>query len=270
MLLSKHTKKHVTVALSGDGGDESFIGYQRYNWVTYMNIIYKLPKSLRLLFASSLDILPYYKFKIISSVIKNENVNEAYLNTIYGSAPSWIDNSTPIDLKFEELKYLFHNSKNIYERVSDFDIKTYLNWDINTKVDRASMAYSLEARAPLMDYNIVDFARSLPTAFKYKKNNQKIILKDLLYKHVPKEFFDRPKAGFTMPFKEWFKYELKDFVLSELSEQNLKSIPGLKIDRVTKMISQHMDGSWNNYGTIWKLIVLKQWLNNNESGISIK
>ena len=270
MLLSKHTKKHVTVALSGDGGDESFLGYLRYDWVTYMNMIYKLPKPLRLLAAYSLDILPYYKLKIISSVIKNDNVNNAYLSTIYGSPPSWVDNSAPIDSNFDELKYLFHNSKNIYERVSDFDIKTYLNWDINTKVDRASMAYSLEARAPLMDYNIVDFARSLPTEFKYKKGNKKRILKDILYKHVPKEIFDRPKAGFTMPFKKWFKHELKGFVLSELSEQNLKSIPGIKPDEITKMINQHMDGSWNRYGIIWKLIVLKQWLNSNESGISIK
>ncbi|GGD10067.1 asparagine synthase (glutamine-hydrolyzing) [Hyunsoonleella pacifica] len=270
MLLAKHTKKHVTVALSGDGGDESFIGYHRYNWVTYMNMIYKLPKPLRLLVASSLNILPHYKLKIISSVIKNDDVNNAYLSTIYGSAPSWVDNSIPTDSNFEELKYLFHNSKNIYERVSDFDIKTYLNWDINTKVDRASMAYSLEARAPLMDYNIVDFARSLPTDFKYKKDNQKRILKDILYKHVPKEIFDRPKAGFTMPFKEWFKYELKDFILSELSEENLKSIPNIKSAEITKMINQHMNGSWNRYHIIWKLIVLKQWLNNNESGISIK
>ena len=270
MLLAKHTKKHVTVALSGDAGDELFSGYQRYDWVHYLNMIYKLPKALRLMAAYSLNILPYYKLKIISSVIKNDDVSKAYLSTIYGSAPSWVDSTTPVDSNFKELKYLFHDSKNIFERVSDFDIKTYLNWDINTKVDRASMAYSLEARAPLMDYNIVDFARSLPTDFKYKKGNKKRILKDLLYKHVPKEIFDRPKAGFTMPFKEWFRHELKDFVLTELSEQNLKSIPGIKPSEVTKMINQHMNGSWNRYGTIWRILVLKQWLNNNKEGISIK
>lgn len=270
MLLAKHTKKHVTVALSGDGGDESFIGYHRYLWVNYMKMIYKLPKPLRLAFAHSLNILPHYKLKIISKVIKNDSVNSAYLNTIYGSAPSWVDNTITMNSNFEELKYLFHNSKNIYERVSDFDIKTYLNWDINTKVDRASMAFSLEARAPLLDHNVVDFARSLPTGFKYVKGNQKRILKDILYKHVPKTIFDRPKAGFSMPFKEWFKHELKDFVLTELSEQNLKSIPGLKVKEVTKMVNQHMDGSWNRYHVIWKLIVLKQWLDNNGNGISIK
>ena len=270
MLLAKYTKKHVTVALSGDGGDESFIGYHRYNWVSYMNKIYKMPKPLRILAANTLNMLPYYKLKIISKVIKNNNVNDAYLSTMYSPTPSYFDKSDSYNLDFEEFKYLFHNSKNIFERISDFDIKTYLNWDINTKVDRASMAYSLEVRAPLMDYNIVDFARSLPTNFKYQKNNQKRILKDLLYKSVPKEYFDRPKAGFSMPFKEWFKKDLKDFVLSELSEQNLNLIPGIEVNEVTKMINQHMDGSWNNYAVIWKLLILKQWISANGKGISIK
>lgn len=92
----------------------------------------------------------------------------------------------------------------------------------------------------------------------------------MLYKHVPKEIYDRPKAGFTMPFKEWFKTDLKDYVLTELSIENLSNILGLKPLEVTKMINQHMDGSWNHYGVIWKLIILKQWLKNNGQGFSIK
>ena len=182
---------------------------------------------------------------------------------------TWTED-TRNNVEFDELKYLFHKNKNIYERASDFDLKTYLNWDINTKVDRATMAYSLEARAPLMDYRVVDFARSLPTDFKFVKNNQKRILKDVLYKHTPKEIFDRPKAGFTMPFREWFKKDLKDFVLSQLSANELKEIPGIKVKEVTKMIDQHMTGSWNRYPLIWQLLVLKQWLNTNGKGLSVK
>src|SRR5690606_30682924 len=102
-----------------------------------------------------------------------------------------------------------HTDKNLFERVSDFDIKTYLNWDINTKVDRATMAYSLEARAPLMDHRVVDFARSLPTDFKYYKGNQKRILKDILYESVPEHIADERKAGFTRPFQRWFREDLK-------------------------------------------------------------
>ena len=269
MLLAKHTRKHVTVALSGDGGDESFIGYHRYNWVKYMNSIYKAPKPLRLLGAKTLQYLPHYKLKIIGDVIRKNNVTDAYLGTFFSPNSDWFKFDYDIS-NFDELKYLSHNNKNIFERVSDFDLKTYLNWDINTKVDRATMAYSLEARSPLLDHRLVEFGRSLPTSFKYYKKNQKRILKDILYKHVPKELFDRPKAGFTMPFKEWFKTDLKDFVLTELSVENLNEIPGVNSKEVTKMINQHMDGSWNRYSVIWKLLILRQWLKNNGEGFSIK
>lgn len=268
MLLAKYTKQHVTVALSGDGGDESFIGYHRYNWVNYINHIYSLPKPIRHLGVKVLNILPYYKFKTIASVISNEDVNNAYVSMMANADSSLFSNDVNV-LDVIEKKYLFHNNKNIYERVSDFDIKTYLNWDINTKVDRATMANSLEARAPLMDHRIVEFARSLPTNYKYVKGNQKRILKDVLYKHVPKTIFDRPKSGFTMPFKEWFKNDLKDMVLSELGKEGLQWIPGINIEKTQKIINEHMSGKSNNYPIIWSLLVLKQWLKNNK-GYTIK
>jgi len=154
--------------------------------------------------------------------------------------------------------------------VLTFDTKTYLNWDINTKVDRASMAFSLEVRSPLLDHNIVDFANALPTHFKYKKGMGKRILKDVLYDYVPEYFFNRPKAGFTMPFAVWFRNNLKEFVLDELNDETLESIPCIDKHKVMFMINQHMNGSWNRYPLIWKLIVLKQWLSSNGKGHSIK
>jgi asparagine synthase (glutamine-hydrolysing) len=179
-------------------------------------------------------------------------VDQSYIKTNY--------NNRDID----ELKYLMHDHKNLTERISDFDTKTYLNWDINTKVDRASMAFSLEARSPLLDHRIVDFANSLPTHFKFQNGNTKRILKDILYQSVPEHIFNRPKAGFEMPFARWFKEDLKDFVLSELNDDALKSIPCIDVEKVKFMIKQHMDGRWNRYPLIWKLLVLKQWLNTNK------
>jgi asparagine synthase (glutamine-hydrolysing) len=124
-----------------------------------------------------------------------------------------------------EIKYLYNKNKSLLERISDYDVKTYLNWDINTKVDRATMAYSLEARSPLMDHRIVEFSRKIPTEFKFIGNNQKRILKDLLYEYVPQDLFKRPKAGFSIPFKVWFRNELKDYVLEELNSDSLKDFP---------------------------------------------
>jgi asparagine synthase (glutamine-hydrolysing) len=268
MLLAKHTRKQVTVAISGDAGDENFLGYHRYNWINQGSKFMKIPYPMRLLMSKLTSIAPNHRLKIISQFMAYKSIDSIYLDSKANS--SFLEDIGSKDPKVvDELKYLLHTNKNLLERAADFDIKTYLNWDINTKVDRATMAYSLEARSPLMDYRIVEFARSLPTEYKFKGKNQKRILKDVLYQYVPKAYFDRPKAGFTMPFENWFREDLKDFVLSELSTEGLKDIPGIKYGEITKYINKHMDGSANYYPLIWKLLVLKQWLNHNK-GYEIK
>jgi asparagine synthase (glutamine-hydrolysing) len=263
MLLAKHTKKQVTVAISGDAGDENFLGYHRYNWINQGAKFMKVPYSLRFLMSKITSLSPNHRLKVISNFMTYKSIDSVYLDSKTGMTSN-TGTSFKNPKEVDELKYLFHDNKNLLERVSDFDIKTYLNWDINTKVDRATMAYSLEARSPLMDYRIVEFARSLPTDYKFKGKNQKRILKDVLYEYVPKEYFDRPKAGFTMPFENWFRNELKDYVLTELNTESLEQIPGINAKEISNMIRKHIDGSSNYYPLIWKLLVLKQWLNNNK------
>ncbi|WP_338733820.1 asparagine synthase (glutamine-hydrolyzing) [Mangrovimonas cancribranchiae] len=268
MLLAKHTKKHVTVALSGDGGDESFLGYTRYKWMKQVQPLYKIPKPVRELAANIIHSMPYYKLKTLAKGLKCHSLNDLYLSICTGIDNSWFNGEAYKQIN--EINYLNHSNKNLLERISDFDLKTYLNWDINTKVDRATMTYSLEARAPLLDYRIVEFARRLPTGFKYHNGNQKRILKDVLYQHVPKRIFNRPKAGFTMPFSKWFRSELKNYVLDNLTEKQLNRIPNINTKDVTTCINQHMNGNWNHYPLIWKLLVLKQWLDNNSNGYPVK
>lgn len=257
MLLAKETKKQVTVALSGDAGDESFLGYQRYNWINKGDKFMKVPYPVRLILSKITALSPNYRLKILSDFMKYKSIDLAYLDSKTGQS---MMNSKEV----EELKYLMHKNKNLLERVSDFDLKTYLNWDINTKVDRATMAFSLEVRSPLIDYRIVEFAQSLPTSFKFSGGNQKRILKDLLYQYVPKHIFDRPKTGFTMPFKVWFREDLKEYVFSELNDEGLNQIPFIDVKKVKSQINQHMKGSWNHYPLIWKLLVLKQWIKHNQ------
>ncbi|HTO16574.1 MAG TPA: asparagine synthase (glutamine-hydrolyzing) [Edaphocola sp.] len=269
LLLSKHTKKQVTVALSGDGGDESFLGYNRYNWAQNESRLYNIPFNVRLLANKILKKAPNYKLNLIGEALKFKDANKAYFSVLNGVDISHIDSHFNYR-EVPEMKYLEHSNKNFLERVSDFDIKTYLNWDINTKVDRATMAFSLESRAPLLDYRIVEFANSLPTSYKYLRGNQKRILKDILYQYVPKDIFDRPKAGFAMPFETWFRTDLKEYVLSELDDESLKDIPNIDIENVKFKIKQHMDGKWNRYPLIWKLLVLKQWMKNQGKDLSVK
>jgi asparagine synthase (glutamine-hydrolysing) len=264
MLLSKNTRQHVTVALSGDAGDEAFLGYHRYKWIKQVNNLFYAPHGVRKALAGLINQSPSYRHKLIAMGISMEDVEKLYVKMFGNMENSWV--KQPDLAKFNPLMHILTNpSKPLLERISDFDIKTYLNGDINTKVDRASMAFSLESRSPLMDYRVMEFSRSLPTAFKYTNGNQKRILKDLLFDRVPAHMFDRPKAGFTMPFQHWFRNELKDYVLDNLSADNLKNIPGIHVKRTQEIINEHMTGKWNRYPQIWKLLVLSQWLIKNKS-----
>tara|TARA_R110000751_G_scaffold210384_1_gene314115 strand:+ start:29048 stop:30877 length:1830 start_codon:yes stop_codon:yes gene_type:complete len=263
LILAKHTRDHVTVALSGDAGDESFLGYHRYDWMKIAKNFYKIPYAGRKLITNTLDALPFYKSKVIAGVLGSESLNHAYINMMLGGTNGKWYHQPQHDYLEPYHKYLFHSNKNIYERISDFDLKTYLNGDINTKVDRATMAYSLEARSPFLDYRVIEFGRSIPTSFKMDKKNQKKILKEILYKHVPEALFNRPKAGFSMPLAQWFRSELKEYVLDELNVTGLKEIPGIHTEKVQKIIDQHMARQANGSYTIWKLLVLKQYLKSN-------
>jgi asparagine synthase (glutamine-hydrolysing) len=264
MLLSKNTRKHVTVALSGDAGDEAFLGYHRYKWIKQVNSLFYAPHGIRKALASLINQSPSYRHKLIAMGISMEDVEKLYVKMFGNMENSWV--KQPDLAKYNPLMHILTNpAKPLLERISDFDIKTYLNGDINTKVDRASMAFSLESRSPLMDYRVIEFSRSLPTAFKYTNRNQKRILKDLLFDRVPAHMFDRPKAGFTMPFQHWFRNELKNYVMDNLSADNLKNIPGIHVKRTQEIINEHMTGKWNRYPQIWKLLVLSQWLIKNKS-----
>ena len=269
MLLSKYTKKHVTVALSGDGGDEGFIGYSRYDSIRKLQNLYKVPHFARSMAGKILGMSPVYKHRLMGMGISYPNLESLFVKFYGGMENSWVLNNDE-GLNNSFMNVLLNPNKPLLERVSDFDIKTYLNGDINTKVDRASMAFSLETRAPLLDYRVIEFSRSLPTEFKFSQDGtQKRILKELLYDKIPKKFFDRPKAGFAMPFEKWFRKDLKDYVMEVLSDNELKDIPGINHKRASEIINEHMSGRWNRYPQIWKLLVLKQWIKQQSATIPV-
>ncbi len=261
LLLSKSTKKYVTVALSGDGGDESFLGYARYKWLNTANKLFKCPVELRRLFSLMLQMSPNYRHKLMAMGMRSDKIESLYALMLGGLEYSWLK-QPGLGLNVPFMDTFSSASRSFLQKMSAFDIKTYLNGDINTKVDRASMAFSLETRAPLMDYRVVSFAQNLPDSYKFHNGVQKRILKDVLYKQVPAHFFNRPKSGFTIPLRHWFRYELKDYVLDQLSLNNLKNIPGVDAPKALLMINEHMQGKWNRFTQIWKLLVLIQWLEN--------
>lgn len=259
MLLARQTRKYMTVALSGDGGDEVFMGYSRYQWIKRVSQLFLLPVAIRKNIAAILRRSKNIRYQIISQRLKMNDVNaliQDALNTSYYN----IFLANPYS-KTEYEYVLDCPTSAIEQKIADLDFKLYLCNDGLVKVDRATMAASMEARCPLLDYRIVEFGRSLPIEYRYAKNNQKRILKDILYEYVPKVLLDRPKKGFTMPFREWFKSELKEYVYDLLTEENLKMIPNLNIPYIREGIEKHMKSEIDFYSIIWRLIILVNWLN---------
>lgn len=257
MLLSRETAKYVTVALTGDGGDELFLGYNRYKKILTKEHIYKIPSTIRNLMSNIYKLKKDKRNELISKALKLNNIEDYYLCSMKHVDRSWL-NFSPLD----EASYigLLYSNKNLLERISDFEIKTYMNGDIHTKVDRGTMKYSLEARSPLMDYKIVEFSRAIPTDYKYDNGKGKKILKDVLYKHVPQELFDRKKTGFSVPIGEWFKNDLKEYVYHTITSDNLSLVPEINAHEFYKILKEHMDGKWNHTPKIWSVLILLRWL----------
>ena len=261
LLLSKHTRKHVTVALTGDGGDEIFLGYKRYNWMFVINKIYKFPSFIRKFIFDFIQLFPESRIYIYSKVLQYENIDELYLYLMTSFKRDWF--FCDMDSKNNKYYHFLLNSNNVnkYEKFSDFDIKYYLNDDINTKVDRSSMRFSLETRNPLMDYRIYDFVKSLPTSYKFNSSNQKILLKSILSDYISKDYFERPKSGFGIPLGIWFRNELKDFVAEFVQNGDLDFIECLNREKFYKLYSDHVNKNIDNSIELWRIIVLIKWLN---------
>jgi asparagine synthase (glutamine-hydrolysing) len=262
MLLCQATKKHVTVALSGDGGDEAFLGYNHFDFIQKAQLLYKTPKSIRVIAANAIQTLPNYKAKTVANYLKFQSMDE-FTKKIFELNPQ-ILNSRWKDQQYYD--FIFANKEtSLLQKAADYNLKLWLVNDSNVKVDRASMSAALEVRSPLLDYRIIEFARTLPMSYRYENGNKKRILKDLAYQYVPKEMLDRPKRGFTMPFELWFRTKLKEYVLDTLTDGNLRKIPDLNIPYVKKGLAKHMKGENNFYPTIWNLLVMINWQKNNRN-----
>jgi asparagine synthase (glutamine-hydrolysing) len=269
MVVSELAKKHVTVALSGDGGDELFHGYGAYIWAErlqkrYMQLLHRpiywatqLSKNNRIKRAGTLfnfSNIQHLRSHIFSQeqyffsenelqqLLLNPNFNFDYIN------PQLIQNQ----------------SLTSAEQQAIWDINHYLKDDLLVKMDRASMQYALEVRVPLLDNTIVDFAMQLPPDFKINNGIQKYILKEVLYDFVPKAIFDRPKQGFSIPLIRWLKNDwnfLIDKYLNKTIVEKYNLVHYPEIESLKKRFLKNEDYLYNR---IWVLILLHWWLIENE------
>ena len=274
LLLSRFAKESVTVALSGDGGDELFAGYPRY--IAYKNLVNKLrvfPSPVRKLssnvIAKSEEFLSRISHQELSKkmqslmrfkgVVSASNEAEAYLALISNSYGSPVKERRSGDYWFST-----QAAENVdsLSRVMDMDQRCYLPDDILVKVDRAAMSCSLETRVPFLDHRVVEYSWKVPIEYLYKNHKGgKSPIKDLVHKYVPRSIMDRPKKGFSIPLDDWLKGGLKDWAGELIYQTRVNPCGMLDENVVEKLWSDFLSGRRSCGSQIWAILMYRSWLN---------
>ena len=258
LLLNKKVKYHVTVALSGDGGDESFLGYNHFEWTRRVYPLFWIPFFLRRFLAL---FIPFKLFGKRGPSIKNiflkKNFNE-FIESIFTGFDTLLLKDKKKWMSHYR-KYLFL-SKNKFQKAADLNLKLWLENDSNVKVDRASMASSVEVRSPFLDYRIVEFARKLPVEYRFKGTLRKRILRDILSDYIPENVFNQPKKGFSVPLADWIRGPLKNDFTTYLKKEKLTKIENLDVDKIQKLFQLHLTKDVDYSSYLWRVYVLSKWI----------
>jgi asparagine synthase (glutamine-hydrolysing) len=270
MILSKFAAQHVKMILSGDGGDELFMGYGSYKWArrlhnplisTFKNTLKEFLKKgnnraqrvSHLFDFNNPHNLPSHIFSQ-EQYFFSENELMSFLISDYKN------------FNFFEINSISQVSRKLSpeEKQTLFDIKYYLKDDLLVKVDRASMKYGLEVRPPLLDLSIVNFALNLSPELKLKNRQAKFLLKEVLFDTIPKDFFNRPKKGFSIPLAEWLKKDLFYLFEKYLSKEVTEYLAILDYEEIKKLKKDFLSGKNYLYNRLWLIIVLHKFLLNRQ------
>jgi asparagine synthase (glutamine-hydrolysing) len=281
--LSEFTRQNVTVALSGDGADELFTGYERYLLMHYSKYTDILPKALRkFFFALPLSMvgnkgdrtLSGRMYRTLHSLLVSRDVrymniisrfNEILKKSLYGERFA--------DTRFlpsEEVISSIYNSTSAeeeVEKIMETDLASYLPGDILTKVDIASMACSLEVRNPFLDHEVVEFAASLPFSFKVRRLSSKHILKEAFADMLPAEVMKRTKKGFGVPLDTWFRGIWRDQLREHLLDGKLANDGFFQKDVIEQLLSEHDSRKVDNSYPLWSMLILELFLEQEEDSV---
>jgi asparagine synthase (glutamine-hydrolysing) len=270
-LVSKIARRYVTVALSADGGDEQFAGYPRYiKAIKYYHQLRKIPSFAKKVLASVSAFLPqednvlkYDKNNKLHDILKSKSYIWNYAITSHAltfqQAKSLIKGQIELlENSYNQLQ--FNNNSDFLTQVLVTDYKTYLTNDILTKVDRATMAVSLEGREPLLDHRIAEWVYQLPSEYKFHNGIQKRILKDIVHQYIPKEIMERTKMGFGIPISKWLQTDLRDLLLEVLDIEKIKKQNILNTEKVEQAVKAFLNNEKNiDNQRIWFLFMFQMW-----------
>lgn len=285
-LICQLTSQHVKVALDGDGGDELFGGYNRYlGGYRVWQKLQRMPMPLRHLLANLLQRVPTSRWDAAYGLIERLFPEDRRLawpgdklhkiadamridhgHDYYQHMLSHWQNADSIVIGATDLSTTIHDSAqwphadNLQEWMMAMDAKHYIPEDNLVRLDRAAMACSLEARAPLLDHRVVELAWQMPLEMKIRNGQGKWLLREVLYQHVPRELIERPKMGFAAPIGEWLRGPLRDWAEDLLDEQSLKAEGYFNVTPVRTMWNRHLSGNGNHQGHLWDVLMFQAWL----------
>ena len=273
LLLARFTRHHVTVALSGDGGDELLLGYDRYRWAAQVrHWTARVPDRWRVAGARTLEAMPSYKAKMLGRGLAFPSSDQLYPYVFTGWNVPFVERllGRPMGQRIGDLSITRYGRqvvtshenrwcRSMEERAAWTDLRHYLPDDVLHKVDRAAMAASLETRAPLLDHRVVEFALHISHSSKVYQGMRKYPLRHLLQKRLPRALFDRRKAGFAVPLRHWFRGRLRPFLDEVLAPEEIRTHGLFNYRYVREMLRDHQLGRMNYERQLFAMLVFQLW-----------
>jgi asparagine synthase (glutamine-hydrolysing) len=269
LLVSRFAAQHVKVALTGDGGDEIFAGYDTLRELQKLRKWDRIPLPGRRVLAAMGEMLPYSAYgKNFLRTVSRSTALQRYFELNYVPyflrkqllRPEWM---LPADAAFLTNRFsecLLQHEDDAILQAMFFEALTNLTGDMLVKVDRMSMAASLEVRSPLLDHRLAEFAMSLPLAWKLGPTQGKLILREALGPRLPNALLQAPKRGFAVPFAQWFRGPLRGYLEERLFDPSFLQRGFVSPTFLRALVDEHMSGRRDNYHMLWSLLMLERWL----------
>jgi asparagine synthase (glutamine-hydrolysing) len=267
MAVSRLARRHVTVSLTGDGGDELFGGYHYYKIAQYLEAVFAIPHAARRVIASLIGLIPTHKISLLAGALSQAQPIDAF-----GFARSISKDFSQI-FSADLLAKTHGVRQLLYAALSQFPAKLKLADqgmridalltlpdDYLQKIDVASMAFSLESREPLLDHELVEWSMKLPVKWKLRAGTNKYLLRELSYRYVPRDLLNRPKQGFAVPIDRWLRGPLKDWAEARINDTSLFHYIPVEQAKAKTLFSLHISRRRNVHPLLWAILMLLDFI----------